>query len=110
MKKALHSLATLLCLLTLLLSASTCVQAEHLAPSQCNHCPKHAPVHHTLPSCCSAQQPSSAIASVEIKPPVSSPAAYVAPLPFDVISFSLSSHTNQLTGPPPLSPRITLRI
>ena len=56
MKKALRSLASVVCLLTLLFGAATCAHAEQPKQSSCSHCPKRAPLNHTLPSCCSAQQ------------------------------------------------------
>ena len=70
MKKALHRFASLLCLITLLLNASTCLYATQPKQSSCSHCPKPAPQSHALPSCCAAQQQAPAITSTEVKPPV----------------------------------------
>src|SRR5258705_13483431 len=72
MDKTLHRLASLLCLLTLLLSATACLHAEQPRQSSCSHCPKPAPQSHPLPSCCAAQPQSPAVTSAEIKQPVPS--------------------------------------
>jgi hypothetical protein len=76
MKKTLHSFAALLCLLTLLLSATSCLHDLHAAqPTQatCHHCPESAPPNHSVPSCCHVQQqqPSAVIASTDAEQPAS---------------------------------------
>jgi hypothetical protein len=109
MKKALHRFASLLCLITLLLNASTCLYAAQPKQSSCSHCPKPAPQSHTLPSCCAAQQQAPAITSTEVKPPVLSIALLTPSLHNEVISLS-SSPVTQLTASPPSPPRLTLRI
>ncbi len=72
MKKTLHRFASVLCLLTLVLNAATCLHAEQPRQSSCSHCPKRAPLSQTLPSCCAAQQQPPAVTSAEIKQPVQS--------------------------------------
>jgi hypothetical protein len=79
MKKTLHSLAALLCLLTLLLSATSCLhdlQAEQPKQATCDHCPKSAPLDHSIPSCCRAlqQQPSAVMALTDVEQPALSTA------------------------------------
>lgn len=100
MKKMLHSLATLLCLLTLLFSGITSVQAQHQTQPLCSHCPKHAPARHTIPACCSTHQPSAAVASVEVRPPVPPPVACHLPPSLRPVVYLLNSHALQQLRPP----------
>jgi hypothetical protein len=109
MKKALHRLASLLCLITLLLNASTCLYAAQPKQSSCSHCPKPAPQSHTVPSCCAAQQQPPAITSAEVKQPAPSIAILTPSLNNEVILFR-SSPLRRLTASPPPPPRLTLRI
>src|SRR5271154_1039103 len=53
MRKSLHTLVTVVCLLVLLLPAAAfCMQHHHVAQPLCSHCPQHSDV----PPCCTAQQ------------------------------------------------------
>src|SRR5882757_7048492 len=106
MKKTLHRLASLLCLLTLLLSATACLHAEQPRQSSCSHCPKPAPQSHTFPSCCAAQQQPPAVTSAEIKQPVPSIAVLTPLLSNEVAPFRSSPITRQTASPPP-PPRLT---
>src|ERR1700736_2301732 len=107
MKETLHRVASILCLLTLLLNVA-CLHAEQPRPSSCSHCPKPAPQSHALPSCCAAQQQPPAITSAEIKQPAPSIAVLTPPLNNEVLPFRLSPVT-RLTASPPPPPHITLR-
>src|SRR2546429_4464977 len=89
MKKALHRFASLLCLLTLLFNAATCLHAEQPRQSSCSHCPKRAPQSHELPSCCAAQQQPPAVTSAEVKQPVPSIAVLTPLLSNEVAPFRL---------------------
>src|ERR1700704_3207154 len=106
MKKGLHRLASLLCLLTLLINAATCLHAEQPRQPSCSHCPKPAPQSHTLPSCCAAQQQPPAVTSAEVKQPAPSIAVLTPSLNNEVLSFR-SSPVTRLTASPPPPPRIT---
>ena len=109
MKKALYRFASLLCLMTLLLNASTCLYAAQPKQSSCSHCPKPAPQSHTLPSCCAAQQQGPAITSTEITQSVLSIAPSTPSPDNEVISLR-SSPVTQVTASPPPPPRLNLRI
>src|SRR5580704_3292460 len=109
MKKTLHRFASVLCLLTLLLNAATCLHAERPRQSSCSHCPTRAPHSHTLPSCCTAQHQPPAVASAEANQPVLSIAVLTPLLSTEVAPFR-SSPVKRLTASPPPPPRITLRI
>ncbi|WP_260738548.1 hypothetical protein [Tunturiibacter lichenicola] len=110
MKKTLHIFATLLCLLTLLLSTATCMNVVQPKQASCDHCPKQSPFSQNLPSCCSAQQQQPlAIISSEVQQPVQLPTAYVRVLPHEVTS-SLAPPATRASASPPIPPRIALRI
>ncbi|MBB5344247.1 hypothetical protein [Tunturibacter empetritectus] len=107
MKKAVHLFATLLCLLTLLVSAATCVTIAQPKQSSCDHCPKQSPLD---PSCCSAQQQQApAVASTQTEPQLQLHAIPVSALGYE-ISSPLLAPVLRLTAPPPLPPRTPLRI
>src|ERR1700733_7824175 len=97
MKETLHRVASILCLLTLLLNAATCLHAEQPRQSSCSHCPKPAPLSHTLPSCCAAQQQPPAVTSAEIKQPAPSIAVLTPSLNNEVALLS-SSPVTRLTA------------
>jgi hypothetical protein len=108
MKKALHLVATLLCLLTITVSEATCRELVPRKQSTCDHCPKQSPL--DQPACCNAQQQQpSAIVSEETEPQIQLQAiAFVAM--FDQSPSSLNIPTPRLTAPPLLPPRTPLRI
>jgi hypothetical protein len=112
MKKSLHNLAAILCLLTLLIplfSALACIQAQQPMRASCDHCPKHAPASHPSPSCCSAQQPSSPAVATRMEQPAPA-VADVLPI---FVSLSSSPFTAPITpriAPPPLRTPLPLRI
>ena len=109
MKKSLHNLATLLCLLTILLGTVTCVHAKQVVQSSCSHCPKRAPVSHELPSCCATQQQPPAITSATVESSAQAAPALIA-LPSDKIVLPGSFLVTGSKAPPPSPPRIALRI
>ncbi|NYF89100.1 hypothetical protein RBB79_06085 [Tunturiibacter empetritectus] len=110
MKKTVHLFATLLCLLTLLVSAATCVEiAQPKQQSSCDHCPKPSPFDQHLPSCCSAQQQAPAVISTQVEPQLQLHTVHVSPLS-DEIPSPLRAPILRLTAPPPLPPRTPLRI
>jgi hypothetical protein len=114
MKKTLHSFAAFLCLLTLLLSATSCLHDLHTEqPKQatCDNCPKPAPLDHSIPSCCRAQQqqPSAIIASTNVEQPVSS-TAMVSPRHFVLDRVFLSLPNKSFVESPSFPPLIALRI
>jgi hypothetical protein len=109
MNKSLHSLATLLCLLTILLGTVTCVHAKQAAQSSCSHCPKRAPVSHELPSCCATQQQPPAITSATVESPAQAAPVLIS-LPSDKIAPLGSFLVTGSTAPPASPPRIALRI
>jgi hypothetical protein len=114
MKKTLHSFAALLCLLTLLLSATSCLHdlhAEQPKQATCDHCPKSAPVDHSIPSCCRAQQqqPSAIMASTDVEQPALS-TAIAGPLHFGLAGVFLSPPIKISIELPQHPPLIALRI
>jgi len=109
MKKTVHLFATLLCLLTLLVSAATCVEIAQPKQSSCDHCPKQSPLDQHLPSCCSAQEQAPAVASTQVEPQLQLHAA-PASLFNDEIPSPLLTPVLRLAAPPPLPPRTPLRI
>src|SRR5580700_7904589 len=109
MKKALHTLASLLCLLTILLSTATCVHAERPSQSSCSQCPKRAPLSHSLPSCCAAQPQPPAVPSARIERPAQS-ITLAVPLSIGETAPFYSSQVTQQTVPLHSPPRIALRI
>jgi len=109
MKKALNSLAPLLCLLTILLSTVRCVHAERPRQASCSHCPKHAPLSHSLPSCCTSHQQSPALVSSEIKGPIQSISTTISVFPEEIALLS-SFPITQFTASPHPPPLIALRI
>src|SRR5277367_1617533 len=109
MNKPLHIFATLLCLLTLLLSTATCMNVVQPKESSCSHCPKQSPLSQDLPSCCSAQQQPPAIVSTEVQQPVQLLAVYTQVLPHEIAS-PLAPPNTRATAPPPVPLRIALRV
>jgi hypothetical protein len=110
MKKALHLVTTLLCLLTLLVGAATCVQIVQPKQSTCDHCPKQSPLDKHLPACCSAQQQQpSAIASTEVEPQIQlHTVAFIPSL--NEIPTVLTLPIARWAATPPLPPLTPLRI
>src|SRR5947208_1457850 len=100
MKKPLHRLASLLCLLTLLLGTATCLHAEQPRQSSCSHCPKLAPLSHTLPSCCTAQQQPPAITSTEVQRPAQFLSVLMPLLPLEFAPLPSLSAAHVALPPP----------
>src|ERR1700735_3475910 len=96
MKKTLHSLAALVCLLTLLLSATTCLHAKPPAQPSCSHCPEHAPTSPTVPSCCAAPHQSPAVIPTAIEHQTQLTLTLIC-LPADEIASSYLPPVTQLT-------------
>jgi hypothetical protein len=114
MKKTLHSFAALLCLLTLLLSATSCLHdlhAEQPKQATCDHCPKSTPLDHSVPSCCRAQQqqPSATMASTDVEQPALS-TVIAGPLHFGLAKVFLSLPIKISIELPQHHPLIALRI
>jgi hypothetical protein len=109
MKKTLHSLAAIVCLLTLLLSATTCAHGEQPKQSACSHCPKRAPLSHSLPSCCSAQQQLPAVISAVVEHRAQPVPVLISLLPDEVAPLR-TPPVARLTASPPQPPLISLRI
>jgi hypothetical protein len=110
MKQALSNLGTALCLLMLVISSGSCSmgKASHAQMSG-SSCAKHQPLNPQTPACCDAhQQPSATATAITIEQPI-----YVSV--FDASAIDLNvltilSPPDQLIWPPPLLPRIALRI
>ncbi|WP_433969332.1 hypothetical protein [Tunturiibacter gelidiferens] len=109
MKKTVHLFATLLCLLTLLVSAATCVKAAQPKQSACDHCPGQSPPGQHLPSCCSAQQQQPAVISTQIEPQIQLRAVAIF-ASTDQISLPLNTPVLRWAAPPPFPPPTPLRI
>ena len=110
MKKALHLFTTLLCLLTLLVGAATCVQIVQPKKTVCDHCPKQSPLDQHLPSCCNAQQQQPlAIASTAVDPQIQLHTVVFIPS-FSEVPSTLNIPIPRWTATPPLPPPTPLRI
>jgi len=109
MKKTVHLFATLLCLLTLLVSAATCVKIAQPKQFSCDHCPKQSTPDQSLPSCCSAQQQQPAVVASQVEPQIQLHAVPVFALSNEIPSL-VPAAVLRLTAPPPLPPRTPLRI
>ncbi|MBB5339352.1 hypothetical protein [Tunturiibacter gelidoferens] len=110
MKKALHLFATLLCLLTIAVSAATCAELSLPKQSSCDHCPKQSPLDHHSPACCSAQQqqPSAIVSKpVETQAQLHVVAVFASS---NKIFIPLDAPAPRWAAPPPLPPRTPLRI
>jgi len=75
-KKKLHLVVAVLCLLALTISTASCMVAQlpSMHRASCDDCPAHAPLSQNTPACCTNhQQPSAATTSVQVEQP-----AYIA--------------------------------
>src|ERR1700677_3896613 len=112
MKKKLHLVVTVLCLLALTISTASCMFAQlpSMHQASCGDCPSHTPLSQDTPVCCTNhQQPSAATTSVQVEQP-----AYIAQA---LTSFSLNLPKRftalpaaQLAETPPVPLLIALRI
>src|ERR1700722_13220699 len=99
MKKPLHTLVALLCLLALFVPAATlCLPHDHAAQPACSHCPPHS----SIPPCCSAPQHSSPqiLTATNVEPPTLS-IATLSPSSLHEIALNPSSSSVALEMPPP---------
>jgi hypothetical protein len=110
MKKTLHILVSILCLLTIMLNATRCMHAEQAKQPSCSHCPKRAPVSHQTPPCCVAQQQVPSVPSARVEASAPADATFV-PLRTEKLASFYSLLVKEATAaPPPSPPRIALRI
>jgi hypothetical protein len=112
MKKKLHLVVTVLCLLALTISTASCMFAQppSMHQASCDDCPTHTPLSQDTLACCTThQQPSAATSSIEAEQP-----AYIAQV-LTPLSYNLPTHFTalpaaQLPETPPVPPLIALRI
>jgi hypothetical protein len=112
MKNALHNLVISICLITMLLTSTSCIHADQQpTQSPCSHCAKQTPIQQSVPSCCKAhhQQPAAAIISAGFKQPVIFADNSIPPFANAITPFILPHHATS-AGPPPHSPLLALRI
>jgi hypothetical protein len=98
MKKKLHLVVALLCLMTLFTTTASCMVAQlpHTQQASCGECPRHAPLSQDTPVCCTThQRPSAATSSVEVEQPADISQALAS------LSFNLPT---QAIAPPALLP------
>jgi hypothetical protein len=110
MKQALSNLAAVFCLLMLVISSGSCSmgKAAHAQMSG-SSCTKHQPLNQQTPACCDAhQQPSATATAVTIEQPIYVSAFETSAIDLNVLT--ILSPPDQLIWPPPLLPRITIRI
>lgn len=109
MKQALRNLAAILCLLMLAAASASCLtMAGHKEPS-CSHCASHQPAHHQTPSCCEAhRQPSAIATAITLEHTALVTAAFRSIVSPHASPLRLA--TDQYIWPPPLLPRLKLRI
>jgi hypothetical protein len=108
MKQALRNLAAILCVLMLGIGSASCMDMASHQPS-CSHCAEHQPLHHQTPSCCETHhQPSATATTITLEYPAQLSAAF-SPLVFpDALTLEMAA--SQRIWPPPLLPRLKLRI
>ena len=109
MKNPQYKLASLVCLLALLLSTATCFHVDQTKQSSCGHCPKPAPISRSFPSCCAVQQQPPAITSAEVEHSAQF-LSVLMPVLHNQIAPFLSLSDTRVALPPPSPPRIALRI
>jgi hypothetical protein len=106
MKKKLHLVVALLCLLTLFISTASCMVAQ----ASCGECPRHAPLSQDTPVCCTTHQlPAAATNSVEVEQPAHISQA-LTPLSLNPPAQSVALPAALLTETPPAPLLIALRI
>jgi len=109
MKQALRNLAAVLFILMLIVSSASCMDIASHSQPPCSHCTKHLPPNQQAPVCCDAHhQPSAAAVTINLEQPIQSSTADTAVIHLDALG--ILSPREQLIWPPPLRPRVPLRI
>ncbi len=109
MKQALRHLAAALCMLMLIASAASCMDFTSHHQVSCTHCTQHQPMNQQAPVCCDAHhQPSATATTITVEHPAQISSAETSAIPINALA--LLSPPEQLIWPPPLPPRLTLRI
>jgi hypothetical protein len=112
MKKKLHLVVTLLCLLTLFISTASCMVAQlpHNQHASCGECPRHAPLNQDTSVCCTTHQlPAATASSVEVEQPAHISQA-LTPLSLNPSAQSIALPAALLAETPPAPLLIALRI
>jgi hypothetical protein len=111
MKQALSNLATVLCVLMLVISSLSCSMGEGIhAQMPGSSCMGHQPLNQQTPACCDAhRQPSATAAVIRIEQPTHASALAPSVIHLNLIAILLSPK-DQLIWPPPLLSIIKLRI
>jgi hypothetical protein len=112
MKKKLHLVVALLCLLTFFISTASCMVAQfpHSPQASCGECPRQAPPSHDTPVCCTTHQlPAAATNSVEVEQPAHISQA-LTPLSLNPGTQSKALPAALLAETPPTPLLIALRI
>jgi hypothetical protein len=112
MKKKLHFVVTVLCLLTLFLNTASCMVAQlpRVHQASCGECPSHAPLSQDTPVCCKThQQPSAVTNTVEVKQPASIAHTLASPT-LDLPAHFTALPAAQFAETPPIPLLISLRI
>ncbi|WP_348268715.1 hypothetical protein P8936_05690 [Edaphobacter paludis] len=109
MKQAIRSLAAVLCMLMLIASSASCMDIASHRQASCSHCTKHQPINQQIPVCCDAHhQPSATATTITIEQPAQITVAETSAI--RISTLAILSPPDQLIWPPPLLPRLTLRI
>jgi hypothetical protein len=111
MKKKLHLVVTVLCLLLLTVSTASCMFAQlpSMHQASCGDCPAHTPLSQDTPVCCTNhQQPFAATNSTEVEQPYIAQA--LTPLSFNPPIHFTTLPAAQLSETPPIPLLIALRI
>jgi len=109
MKQAIYSFAAILCLVTMLVSSSSCVAMSSHAKAPATDCPSHSPENQPAPACCTVHtQPSVSATVFTIEQPAQTLAIHSLTVTLDArtIAPPLPLRTSQ----PPLPPLLKLRI
>lgn len=109
MKQAIHSLAAILCLVTMLLGSSSCMAMSGHAKAPSIDCPTHAPANQPVPACCTVHHQPSAWATVfAVEQPVQIQAMHWSPVILDARAIVPPPPLE--SSPPPPPPLLKLRI
>lgn len=109
MKQAFRNLAAVLCMLMLIASSASCMEVASHNTASCSHCTKHLPLEQQAPVCCDAHhQPSATATAITIEQPAQ--VAIVEAAGIHLNALAILSPPERHIWPPPLPPRLTLRI
>lgn len=109
MKQAIYSFAAILCLVTMLISSSSCMAMTSHAKTPSTDCPSHSPENQPAPACCTVHvQPSASATVFTIEQPAQTLAIHSFAITLD--ARALAPQPPLRTSHFPLPPLLKLRI